>query len=211
LFPNRTTDSPFFATLAVLLFFGGMPPTIWIAAALRILAIWLIAGSVVALPSIVATVSGILWLNESDPLGRLGRWSTIGAAIGILLKFAVGAIIWTRSEQLATRVWSDSRATDAPGVEPAITPDDLQRVAFAAIGLYLLIDLVPSVVRQALEYGSLPDMDRLELPPDMQTRLLANLVAAVVQTVTAIWLLFYPDGLIELIARVRRKVSTAQS
>jgi hypothetical protein len=45
----------------------------------------------------------------------------------------------------------------------------------------------------------------------MKTRMLANLVGAVVQTVTAIWLLFYPDGLIELIARVRRKVSTAQS
>jgi hypothetical protein len=92
-----------------------------------------------------------------------------------------------------------------------ITPDDLQRVAFAALGLYLLIDLVPSVMRQALESGSLPDMDRLELPGDLKTRMLANLVGAVVQAIVAMWLLLYPDGLIGLIARVRRRIAPEPS
>jgi hypothetical protein len=45
-----------------------MSPIAWVAAALRILAVWLIAGGFVALPSMIATLSGVLWLNESDPL-----------------------------------------------------------------------------------------------------------------------------------------------
>jgi hypothetical protein len=46
-----------------------MSQTTWIAAALQILAVRLIAGSVEALPGVIATLSGVLWLNESDPLG----------------------------------------------------------------------------------------------------------------------------------------------
>jgi hypothetical protein len=77
--------------------------------------------------------------------------------------------------------------------------------------LSLSIDLVPSVVRQAFEYGSLPDMDRLELPRDLKTRMLANLSGAVVQAIAAIWLLFHPDGLIIFIARVRGKIAPRPS
>jgi hypothetical protein len=185
-------------------------PTQWIAAALKILSVWLFVGAITSLPSYAGMLFADFSAASEDPMARAARWSTIGGFVGLLMTFAVSVVLWRRSGALAGQIWAD--AEPASGRPGELTADRLQLIAFSLFGLYLLLSAAPSLLEQALAYRAiraLPSDFRVD--PARSTQLLGSLVLTGLQIVFGLWLLLYPDGLAALLRRLRDAITFADT
>ena len=71
-------------------------PLAWIAAAIRLMAVWYVLDVLVAMPSLIVTLR-----TETDPRFRWGLYGNVVNAISILV---VAAALWSTSAGLAARI-----------------------------------------------------------------------------------------------------------
>lgn len=177
-------------------------PTQWIAAALKILSIWLLVGAITSLPSYAGWLIGEFYAPSEDPLARVARWNSIGSFVGVLTTAVIAVVLWRRSGALGWQIWADAEpATAAPGV---LTADRIQLIAFSLFGLFLLISAAPDLLEQALTYRTYRALPpEFEIDPQRNTQLLGALLLTIAQIGLGLWLLLYPDGFAALLRRLR--------
>ena len=185
-------------------------PTQWISAGLKILSIWLLIGAVTSLPAYVGLLIGEFYSPTDDPLGRVGRWTSIGNFVGLLATAAIAIIMWRRSGPLARQIWADAEPTMATPRE--LTADRVQLIAFSLFGLYLLISAAPNLLKQALAYRTIQALPPgFTVDPERSPQILASLLFTGVEIVLGLWLLLYPDGLVSLLRRLRDAITFADT
>jgi hypothetical protein len=181
-------------------------PTQWIAAALKILAIYLLVRATTSLPSYAGVFVGEFFSPSDDPIARAARWSTIGGFVGLLLTVGIAGVLWRRSGALAAQIWSDAQPPIA--AKGDLTADRLQLIAFGVFGLYLLINAAPDLLEQALAYRAIRDVPAdFSVDPERSTRLVVSFAITVVKITLGLWLLLYPEGLGGLIRRLRGAIT----
>jgi hypothetical protein len=165
----------------------------WIAAATRLMALWLAVNVLIALPAFIAQ-----WrIRDTNAEGY--ALFTAGMAVG-LVRFigtiVVAALLWTTNHALAERVWQPVESND--DVAPPVV--DLQSAILAAIGIYLVVSGVPSIAELAYRYYSLPPRFELQESPQLTIRA----IGGVVDVAVGVALVLRARGLTNLLDRIRR-------
>lgn len=113
----------------------------WTIAFLRVLAAWMIVKLAAILP---ATLAGWFSLPAYSQSAHVNVSAVlIPQALNIVAQLAVAIWVWHGgAERIAGMVWRD---TQPDVVAFAVTPADLQRAAFAALGIYIIIDAIPAL------------------------------------------------------------------
>ncbi len=185
-------------------------PTQWIAAALKILAAYLLIESITTLPVFAGSLA---WALDSspEPMARAARWGTIGSFVGLLMRLTIAVVLWRRSGALARQIWADAEPTTriTPG---ELTAERLQLIAFSLFGLYLLINVAPNLLEQVLTYRTYLGLPSdFAVDPQRNTQLLGGLLLTGGQIALGLWLLLYPDGFAALLRRLRDAITFADT
>jgi hypothetical protein len=69
-----------------------MPPTQWIAAALKILAIWLIVDAISNLPAFSGGLV-MAFYSSQDPMAMAARWNLLGNGASWLTRVVIGVLM----------------------------------------------------------------------------------------------------------------------
>jgi hypothetical protein len=144
-------------------------PVAWIAAAIRLMAVWYALDVLIAMPSLIMTLR-----TEADPRFRWGLYGDVVNAIGILV---VAAALWSTSEGLAARVWREPNgvASEAPQMT------DVKQAFFAALGLYFIVTGLPRIATIAYRYYTLPQ--RFGLTDEFQWSLVTGAIGGTIAVV----------------------------
>ena len=175
---------------------GTMPALQWTAAAIRIMALWMIVTVVVAIP-------GILLVVFDHDAEATGPWS-LGAVLRRLLiregiTLVVAAVLWSNCVRLARLVWPDSAPQELP---PILATIDLQRAVFVAFGIYLVVQGLPHLTEFAFALYSLPP--GFDLAEDYSRRLRLRSVGVVVQMLVGLFLIFGSGRLVRFMPNLER-------
>ena len=169
----------------------------WTAVAIRLLSVWLAIGVVIGLPSLLAN-----WLSTADYGDQAGliAVSLRANVIGDVTTIAVAALLWVQSVSLARFIW---RQEPLPGDSKlALTPNDLQRVVFTGVGVYIVAYALPDLAEVADAYYSIPVGFGIE---QLNEQMKARAFGHAMQIVVGVALVVGAEGLTNLINRVRAR------
>lgn len=123
----------------------------WTAVAIRLLSLWLAIGVAIGLPSFLAN-----WLSTYDYGEQAGliAASLRANVIGDVTTIAVAALLWVQSGSLARFIWRQQPLPEDSKL--ALTPDDLQRVVFTGVGVYVVAYALPDLDEVTDTYHSMP-------------------------------------------------------
>jgi hypothetical protein len=170
------------------------------ALAFRVLALWVFAQSATGL-SIVAT--GLVSLL-SGAFGKMDQPSVLyGIAIGSvppIVLFAMSAFLWTKADAIAIHLYSDEDTVQpSQGDAPATT--DLLAIAFASIGMYILVLAIPEFSSH-LAKPLIADVSLREVWADSGWRLI--FWTKLLQVALGVWLMIGMRGIARFVKSLQR-------
>ena len=112
----------------------------------------------------------------------------------VLLFFLCGGLLWFLSPLLASSI---SKST-VPEDNAAASLLSIQAVAFSVVGLYMLADSLPAIVRSTIWHFTSASLYMGKSSP-----LLGDIMGSLVQIVLGLWLLFGSRGLVKFINSMR--------
>ncbi len=115
-------------------------------------------------------------------------------ALPMLLLALCGVLLWFIAPLLASSISKSTVSED----NSAASLSSIQAVAFSIVGLYMVGDSLPSIVRSTIW--------RFTEPTSMSkgSPLLGDVMGSLVQVVIGLWLLFGSRGLVNFIKLMRR-------
>lgn len=116
-------------------------------------------------------------------------------AAPVLLLLLCGGLLWFIAPLLASSI-SKSNISEDNSVASLL---NIQMVAFSVVGLYMLADSLPTLVRSTIWHFTTSTHSIGERSP-----LVGDIVGSLVQIVLGSWLLFGSRGLVNLISSMRR-------
>jgi hypothetical protein len=103
------------------------------AAAIRLMALWLVVGVLIGLPGFVAN-----WSSRVD-FGDQARFMAASLRANLIAEsatLAVAALLWFKSGTFARWMWQEPVTHEAAHVASAV---DLERAVFVGVGVYLVV------------------------------------------------------------------------
>jgi len=174
---------------------SGMPVA-WIAAAIRLMAMWTALDVLILAPTYVAQ-----WRTRATYFDEQSRAIASSAlltgVVGAISALVVAGLLWTTSEALAERIWRPVDGDD----ETSPLLEDVQRAFFAALGVYFIVTGLPRIATLAVRYYTLPQ--RFGLSEEFQWSLVTGAIGGVIAVVAGVALFFGASGLTNLLHRRR--------
>ncbi len=128
-------------------------------------------------------------------LSEVGILNFMIFAAPVLLLLLCGGILWFIAPLLASSISKSTAAED----NSAASLLSIQMVAFSVVGLYMLADSLPAVVRSIIWHFTTASHSMGERSP-----LVGDIIGSLVQIVLGLWLLFGSRGLVNFINSMRR-------
>lgn len=128
-------------------------------------------------------------------LSEVGVLNFMIFASPVLLLLLCGGLLWFLAPWLASSI---SKST-APADNAAASLFSIQAVAFSVLGLYLLADSLPALVRSIIWHFTTASRSMGERSP-----LIGDILGFLIQIVIGVWLLFGSRGLVNFIRSMRR-------
>ena len=162
--------------------------------ALKVWGVIMIVGALTALPADLAMLGAV---DGADAQAALFRTSQIvsSAALGVRAFVALGLIVW--SDRVVNLIVSDG-----PSLRIAIRAAEARALAFAVVGLSVLLDGLQNAAVVACTLYSKPAIES-ETMPYLWTRQRDSIVRAVVQLVAGFLLLGGRHYVVGVYARMR--------
>jgi hypothetical protein len=172
-----------------------MNPTGWTAAAIRLMALWLLVGVLIGVPGFLAN-----WYQQGD-FGEQAEFIEASLRANLIAQIAtlvVAAILWFGSAAIAKFAWQEPVSH---GVGGTVTALDLERAVLVGVGIYLVVYGLPNLAELAAGYYSLPAGFQMEQHYSGQMN--ARAVGVVIQIVAGLGLIVGSKGISGLIEKVR--------
>src|SRR5450631_3394325 len=147
----------------------------WVAAAIRILALWLAVQVLLGLPGFIVNWRSRADYGEQAPMMAASLRASVVYQLSALV---VAATLWSTSAWLATLVWREPIEPES-GQPPAAI--DLQRAVLAGFGIYLVVYGLPNLTDLAYGYYSLPA--GFSIQQEYASKLTGRAVGVVIQMV----------------------------
>jgi hypothetical protein len=154
----------------------------WVAAIIRLMALWLAVNVLIALPPFIAQ-----WRTRGTYGGDAEALFVAGIVAGgvrLVSTIVIAALLWTTPRALAERIWQPVDDEDMVPLPLA----DIQLAVFAALGLYLIVIGLPNLVEIAYRYYSLPP--RFGFEENFRSQLISGASASAVDIAAGVALFF---------------------
>jgi len=159
---------------------------------IKLLAVWVAISLVTRLPRMLATAMQVI-LRPSMVEQSFAQYVLLRVAFllatgfEILVLIAAFIFLWRKARSLGGRFWS--AASDETEEQIPATSEQVQRVAFATLGLYLIVTALPNLLQTSVElYQGLMDL----LGPEHAERF-AYLLGLIAQMLIGMWLVAGPE------------------
>jgi hypothetical protein len=160
-----------------------------------VLGIRLIA--VLNVTDLLSTLPYLLSLREVainlEQVGVRNPWITPLVIFGLLISI----VLWFGASQIAQWMW---RASEEENQGTSINAIQFQTILFSAVGLYLLVSVIPDALEFFIYFGQ-------KVTADVQSAGLSDYVDAIgflIQILISAWLLFNSDGIVSSLRRGKR-------
>ncbi len=110
-------------------------------------------------------------------------WSSLGAAVFVVVPFALAVILWKLAPWIAKHMLADVESKQM--LPSAITMEEVQVAAISILGLLFIIKALPGIVVLILNYFQIPG---LVLDESVQSLARVNTLKTIVMRVTEIGL-----------------------
>ncbi|MCC7204591.1 MAG: hypothetical protein IT441_05895 [Phycisphaeraceae bacterium] len=123
----------------------------------------------------------------------------LSASLPLILFAALGALLWFRAARLADRMvrGTDSEATPLPADRHTV-----QAIAFSAIGLFVLLQVIPTFATQMMTAAVAQDLSRTRYEL-LDWRWKTAVAATLVQIALGLWLLLGARGIVTTLGKLR--------
>lgn len=128
-------------------------------------------------------------------LSEIGVPAFIIYAAPVLLLALCGGLLWFIAPLLASSI---SKST-APEDSAAASLLSIQAVAFSIVGLYMIADSLPRIVRSTIWHFTSASLSMGKSSP-----LFGDIMGSLVQIAIGLWLLFGSRGIVNFIGSMRR-------
>lgn len=173
--------------------------------AFKVLAVYFALGSFGSIESLISN----WYLFQPEQRTQMISFHLLPAGISV----GIGVLLWMSSESIASRVFSNfSSETNAPTIQRP--PEEILEIAFAIIGLWLVVHSFPSVINsialyifslrgeQSLMGGTIP------LTPEQNRQLFdirakASIVSNLIELLIGLVLLVGTRSSVNLLKRIR--------
>lgn len=130
--------------------------------------------------------------------GRVVAVESAWILLPLILNLLAGSILWRNAEKIAGRMV----AGDDTSPQTSATGKELQVVAFSALGLYTLLQVIPQIAELAMRYAT-QSQEEAEVLNHMRGYTSSELASTVVQMALGIWLLLGAASLAQLVQSFR--------
>jgi hypothetical protein len=169
--------------------------TCWTAAAIRLMALWLVVDLLIGLPGFFANWHQQGEFGEQAELIAASLRANLSAQIATSV---VAALLWFRNASIARFVWKEPESSE---IQCPVTAIDLERAVLVGVGTYLVVYGIPNLVELAAGYYSLPAGFQLE--QHYSGRMNARAVGVAIQIAAGLGLILGSTGISGLIEKVR--------
>ena len=129
-------------------------------------------------------------------LSEVGILNFMIFAAPALLLFLCGGLLWFIAPMLASSI-SKSKTVSEDNAAASLL--SIQAVAFSIVGLYMVANSLPAIVRSTIWHFTTASNSMGESSP-----LVGDIMGSLVQIVLGLWLLFGSRGLVNFINSIRR-------
>jgi hypothetical protein len=160
---------------------------------IRLIAILNVTNLLSALPSLLSVRDVAMNLEQ---VGVHSPWITPLVILGLL----VSVFLWFGAYRIAQWMWRDSKEINQ-GM--SMTATQLQTILFSAIGLYLLVSVIPDALEFFVYFGQklVTGSNFINLSD------YANGIGHLIQVLISVWLLFNSAGIVASLQRGKRSSS----
>lgn len=151
--------------------------------------------SLYAFIKVIDKVSSLINYMYKYSLSEVGVLNFMIFASPLLLMLLCGGLLWFLAPWLASSI---SKST-APEDNASASLLSIQAVAFSVVGLYLLADSLPALVRSIIWHFTTASRSMGERTP-----LIGDILGYMVQIFLGLWLLFGSRGIVNFIRSMRR-------
>jgi len=172
-----------------------MNATGWTAAAIRLMALWLVLGVLIGAPGFFAN-----WYRQGD-FGEQAAFVAASLRVNLIAQIAtlvIAAVLWFGSMGIARFVWQEPVSGE---VGLAVTALDFERAVLVGVGVYLVVYGLPNLAELAAGYYSLPAGFQMERHYSDQMN--ARAVGVGIQIVAGFGLILGSKGISGLIEKIR--------
>jgi hypothetical protein len=146
------------------------------------------------------------WVNSSDDKFLM----VVQAAASAMLLIIFSLILWWRSGSLAAHIFKSDTADEFK----SITPSEIHVVAFSSVGLFLLCESFPNIVKLIIYHYQINVATKgypgLQADPVFIAEKYGSFAFTIIQTLIGAWLLFGSSGIVKLIRATRGKSEEEQ-
>jgi len=156
--------------------------------------------AVLNLTSLLSTLPYLLSLREVAPnleqVGVHNPWITSLIIFGLL----ISVFLWFRANQIAQWMWQGSTESNQ---SVSMTATQLQTILFSAVGLYLLVSIIPDTFEFLVYFGQMlvAGSNFIALSD------YANAIGYLVRVLISAWLLFNSASIVAVMQRGKRSSS----
>lgn len=165
----------------------------------RVLALYTWIHVVFRLDYLEAGVYGLFQTEQLSLSLTLRVLYFLSASLPLILFAALGALLWSRAAWLADRMLRGADSEPAP--LPA-DPHTIQAIAFSAIGLFVLMQTIPTFASKMMTavMAQRHDQTQYEL---LDWRWKTSVTATLIQIAVSLWLLLGARGIVNALTNLR--------
>ena len=165
----------------------------------KVLGIYVFIGALNSLPLLFlpALTSMANASSGATSIENTARWASVINALPVILNILAGLFLWLGADNLARRM-----AKDTDTVAQPVIGQEAQIVAFSALGLFTLLQVIPRVGQIATNLYILSQQDAM-IRREFKDLTAPNIVGVVIQLSLGLWLLFGASGLVKLLQSFR--------
>ncbi|MCC7407509.1 MAG: hypothetical protein IT442_05525 [Phycisphaeraceae bacterium] len=165
----------------------------------RVLALYTWIHVVFRLDDLAAGVYGLFETKQISLSLTLRILFFLSASLPLILFAALGVLLWSRAARLADRMLRSSQS-EAPALP--VDPHTVQAIAFSAIGLFVLMQAIPTFASQMMTavMAQRHAQTQYEL---LDWRWKTAVTATLIQIAVSLWLLLGARGIVKALTNLR--------
>lgn len=130
--------------------------------------------------------------------GALAHYLAMANALPVLLCPLAGCVLWFGANRLARRMVQDPAAS----AQSLASSRDLETIAYSALGLFTLLQMLPRLAQMATNLYIISRQDPL-VRPDYRNLTAPDIASVAVHLALGLWLMFGAAGLVKLLQPLR--------
>ncbi|MFZ5644442.1 MAG: hypothetical protein ACOY46_12710 [Bacillota bacterium] len=161
---------------------------------------------VLAIFVLIKVISDLNWASVfiSALQPDVGGYEIIIAISAIVISFlfltAIGYILWFRTDYLTQKMMVKDFAIE----ESRLKSDDIQAIAFSAVGVIVLADAIPDIVQQIFYIWQMRSAQYMITEQWNNFYTVSRIAGLSLQIVIGLWLFFGSRGIVGLVRTLRR-------